>query len=554
MAYADQPIPGQPDPQQSAAPGYAAALTAQAAPTIIPFPRDPYLNPPVAPEPTFQYQGPPQAPTPEMQAQMFPPGSPGASGPTSVLGRDPTTWGNLAKQLGIAPAYPGGVSPLAQAFSTPITTAENPIPGKWGTQQLDDFAPTPTGAPVTPPTTPPNLQSAPGAPAGGGGGMPAGPDLVTQNTLEQGKFGEEAGNREAEGLRALGTLNTIGGQREAQDAKEIRERTAAEAANRNYEQARIRKYNEDAANYKLDPGRYMHNQSFFQRGLLGFAALLAGNANGNSVVDNFNKGVDRDLDAQKNEQQQLAKKGIDAANLLTMMEKGWGDEDAGYEAARAHAKSAYGHYVEQQTSTNESQKIRDLGHATNLKLQGVAAKDMAAAQAHRAAAAQDRQDKLREIALKEADFNLRATTGLGDLRLKENEDRRKAAEGGAGSPQEEFNKTIDQLSKTAPPSTTRNTPVSLVGAGLAPQGASNEEVHRADRLKMIDAYAAANGMRPAAAEKAVDSAFSPIRLNEKGEVSERLTDAQILQRRQAFVKGMRGRRVKDIKLAPGGVE
>ena len=154
---------------------------------------------------------------------------------------------------------------------------------------------------------------------------------------------------------------------------------------------------EDAANYKLDPGRYMHNQSFFQRGLLGFAALLAGNANGNSVVDNFNKDVDRDLDAQKNEQQQLAKKGIDASNLLTAMEKGWGDEDAGYEAARAHVKSAYGHYVEQQTSTNESQKIRDLGHATNLKLQGVAAKDMAAAQAHRAAAAQDRGAERKRI-------------------------------------------------------------------------------------------------------------------------------------------------------------
>lgn len=359
-----QSDPNAPNQEQSVMPQSSGVANYTSAPSVGP--GDPnFIGPPAGPPPVPIFSSPPAVvpPTAAMQQQLF---------PAQPLPPRPITWNSTSSDAmnAFTPSNPfrtakflvdavTGAKVLMGA-EVPTTTAENPIPGQRGIPKPPgprEFNDVPgTQAPVTP-----RPISAPG--------------MAIPSTLKEQKAFEEAQRTQAESdasnaLGIAGLKQNLGQMRDA-DAAAKSERADQEFQSNQAQIDAIKKMQETAANYKIDPGRYMKNQSFFQKGLLGFAAGLVGVGNGlqgksgNEVVENFNRDVDRDIDAQKNEQEQLEKKGINATSLYSMHLKALGDKDAAKDASRADIYQANADYIEAQRYTGLSQSTL---HAMDTKI------------------------------------------------------------------------------------------------------------------------------------------------------------------------------------------
>lgn len=155
-------------------------------------------------------------------------------------------------------------------------------------------------------------------------------------------------------------------------------------------QAAINSMNETAANYKLDPNRYMHNKGVIGTGLLALAAGLEGLSKGflheggpNQILGMIQQNIDRDVEAQKNEQQSLFRKGQEATNLYNMHLKSLGSKDAAEDATKADVLDAMLQRFKAQTTmfagTEQGKNADILAEQTRLQMDEYRAKALAAA-------------------------------------------------------------------------------------------------------------------------------------------------------------------------------
>jgi len=166
---------------------------------------------------------------------------------------------------------------------------------------------------------------------------------------------------EREKQRALEMRSGLKGSYAKEDldiAKKRADRDAAQLADE--EQSSLA-----AKNFKIDPNRYMHNASFLQKAimLIGGAAggLSAGLKGGpNSYLEFLNKMVDRDIDQQKGQYEQLKQRGVDIHNAWSMNVRKDGSEDQLRNAVKAQAlDAAADHYQAQVDATNNPTLIAD---------------------------------------------------------------------------------------------------------------------------------------------------------------------------------------------------
>jgi hypothetical protein len=210
---------------------------------------------------------------------------------------------------------------------------------------------------------------APWAPTGGGGGgaNPLLKDLAAEKDIQS--RGADAADQERMGL--LGQQQHYA-ETQASDAAEARAKADRDLADQQEQLADLHRQQEVSSNYHIDPNRYMRKQNFLQTGLMGISAALNAVSKAflhqggpNEILQQMDKNIDRDIDAQKSDYEALKAKGQDAQNLYAMNLKATGNHDQAIALAKAQGLEAQKTYMQAQASRVDNANLR-----TNVQLAG----------------------------------------------------------------------------------------------------------------------------------------------------------------------------------------
>jgi hypothetical protein len=214
------------------------------------------------------------------------------------------------------------------------------------------------------------------APTGGASAPakpPAKPDAITQDYKDQGKLLEDLAENKAltndisaQGLEGLGKL-------QGTQAVDTEQRAAADYAD---SKKIIDNYNtssEQAAAFKRDPERFMHDSNLLKKGLMVLAVGLGSIGSGlrggpNPVLDDINKMIDRDIENQQRQYEQLKARGQDVQNQYSMNLKALGNREAAVQASRGQTVDAFKNHINAQTIGTGSPLLINQGKLASKEL------------------------------------------------------------------------------------------------------------------------------------------------------------------------------------------
>lgn len=316
--------------------------------------------------------------------------SPEKAGPRPLM--DPTFAQPTATQVfGANPSPP------------PATPAAAPAPAAPQTGELAPFHKVDGGA-GTRDAGQPQLGAWGMSSAGGGGGPnPLIGDLKKEKDITE-RAAADAGQEQA-GLE--GMQQHFGDTQQA-NADEASSKADKDLQDQQGQIELLRQQQEAAQAFHIDPNRYMKKQSFLQTGLLGVAAALNSVSKAflhqggpNEVMQQLNTNIERDIDAQKQDYEQLRQKGQDAQNLYAMNLKATGNHDQALALSKAQGLEAQKTYMATQAARIQNVDTRKnaelAGNAIDQKIDQYKQQAAAAGAAHQAAQAKELQDRSEAI-------------------------------------------------------------------------------------------------------------------------------------------------------------
>ena len=247
---------------------------------------------------------------------------------------------------------------------------------------------------------------APAGPSGGAGGgsslqqamsaaaHPYGAGPVGDKTAQLVSDMQANGANQASFNEGMRSQQDLDAEALAKAGEDVKAKTAERTRDFQDWQAKRQEIDDAAADFKIDPDRYMRNKSIFSKVLLTFAAGLQGAAQGlrgeggpNPVVQNVREDIKQDVELQKEDYERLLKKGQNADNLYGMMMRETQNEDAATALANEYAtKAAAGRLAATAGRVNDSQ-VQGAAKEHVDQLQLSIAQDQAKAQAAAASAA-----------------------------------------------------------------------------------------------------------------------------------------------------------------------
>ena len=247
------------------------------------------------------------------------------------------------------------------------------------------------------------------APTGGGGGGGANP-LLKDFAEEKNILATGAEQAAQERMGEIGMQQNMGTTIEA-NAADNKARADKALQDQQGQMEELRQQQEVAQNFHLDPNRYMKKQNFLQSGLMGIAASLNSISKAflhqggpNEVMEQLNKNIERDIDAQKQDYETMKQKGQDAQNLYAMNLKATGSHDDALKAAQIQGLDAQKNYMLAAAGrTNNANLITNAklaGNAIDQKVDTLKAQQAAAASAAAAAKAAEQEKQFKEFSQK----------------------------------------------------------------------------------------------------------------------------------------------------------